>query len=97
MAPTSEVPQFSVTKGVIEVPGELLDGMAWENATLTANTKMTLFSLPMSVLGGYGKDFVEGLANARVIEDLIEEEYGNEIKILMQTMMKAVDHYGAIT
>ena len=74
----------------MEVPGELLDGIAWENATLTEDSKMTLFSLPMSVLGGYGKDFVEGLANDRDVEDLIEEEYGNEIKIWMQTMMKSV-------
>ena len=58
---------------------------------------MTLFALPMSVLGGYGKDFVEGSATDRDIVDLIEDEYGPDIKIWMQIMIKAVNQYTAIS
>ena len=58
---------------------------------------MTLFALPMSVLGGYRKDFVKEPATDRDIVNLIEEEYGADIKIWMQTMIKAANHYTAIS
>ena len=56
LAPTAEVPYFVAAREAAEVPGVLLDGIDWENATLTADSKMTLFALPMSVLGGLSKD-----------------------------------------
>ena len=81
-----------VAKGAAEVPGEVLDGIAWENATLTADSHMTLFTLPMSVLGGLGKDFVEGLASERPVLDLLEREYGEDVKTWVKMVMGAVDH-----
>ena len=53
---------------------------------------MTLFALPISVLGGYGKDFVEGMASECSVLDLLEREYGKDIKTWVQTVMGAVDH-----
>ena len=96
LAPTAEVPHVVAAKGSAEVPGEVLDGIAWENATLTSDSHMTLFALPMSVLGGYGKDFVEGLGSERPVLDLLGEEYGEDVKTWVQTVMGAVDHYPVI-
>ena len=79
----------------MEVPGEFLNGVVWENDTLTADSKMTLFTLPMSVRGGYGKDFMEGLANDRNAQFRVENNYGKDVKIWMWTVMKAVECYPA--
>ena len=57
---------------------------------------MTLFALPMSVLGGYGKDFVEGLGSERPVLDLLEREYGEDVKSWVKMVMGAADHYAAI-
>ena len=69
IAPAADVPSFVAARGTAEVPGALLDGVAWENATLTEASKMTLFALPLSVLGGYGMDYVEGQAKLRPVLD----------------------------
>ena len=96
MAPTAKFLHFVTTREAAEVPDALLDGIAWENVTLTADSKITLFALPMSVLGGYGKDFFEGSAGERPVLDLLKQEYGKDIRTRVETVMGAVDHYRAI-
>ena len=41
---------------------------------------MTIFALPMSVLGGFSKDFVEGLATERDVLNTLANEYGEDLK-----------------
>ena len=78
------------------MPGAFLNGVAWENATLTAASKMTLFALPLSVLGRYGKDYVGGMAKSRPVLDSLNMEYGGDIEKWVEAVIGAVDHYAAI-
>ena len=96
MAPTDEVPSCVAAKGTAEVPSILLDSVAWENATLIDVSKMTLFALKLSVLGGYGKGYVDGMANARPCLDSLKQEYGDNFTKWVETVIGAVDHYAAI-
>ena len=96
LAPTDDVPHFAAAKGSTEVPGALLNEIAWENATLTVDSHMTMFALPMSVLGGFGKDFVEGLATERDVLNTLANEYGEDLKTWAQMMISALDLHSTI-
>ena len=96
IAPTADVPSFVAARATTEVPGALLNGVAWENATLTEASKMTLFALPLSVLGGYGMDYVEGQAKSRPVLDSLNMEYGGDIAKWAETVIGAVEHYASI-
>ena len=63
---------------------------------MTTAAKMLLFALPLSVLGGHGKSFLEGQADDRDFQDSVEEEHGVQVKSWMKLIIDAVDHYAAI-
>ena len=96
LAPTNDVSHFAAIKGANGILGAPLGGITWENATLEVDSHMTLFALPMSVLGGFGKDFVEGNDTDCAVLDIFANDYGEDIKIWVQMMIGAADHYSTI-
>ena len=63
---------------------------------MTVNAKMSLYALPLSFLGGYGKNVLEGQAGNRDFQDEVEIEHGAEVMTWMKSVIYAVDHYDAI-
>ena len=63
---------------------------------MTVDTNMLLFALPLSVLGEYGKSFMEAQANGHDFQDQVEEEHGAQVKSRIKLIIDAVNHYADI-
>ena len=57
---------------------------------------MSLYTLPLLFLGGYGKSILEGQASDRDFQDEVGETHGEEVLAWIKAVMFAVNHYDAI-